>query len=74
MKILVLTHEFPPVGGGVGHVARDLCEGLATLGHDIKVLTADLIGGVDQKSASTNIAYELIRVPSLRKKPARASL
>ena len=39
MRILVVIHEFPPVGGGGGHVARDICRGLAAKGHDIKVIT-----------------------------------
>ena len=44
MKILVLTHEFPPVGGGGGRVALDLAVGLARRGHEIRVLTAHLDG------------------------------
>lgn len=40
MRILVLTHEYPPVGGGGGSVAQDLCEGLAARGHQVHVLTA----------------------------------
>ena len=44
MRILVLIHEYPPVGGGGGRVARDLCEGLAARGHEVKVLTAHLKG------------------------------
>ncbi len=44
MKILVLTHEFPPVGGGGGRVALDLSQGLAARGHDVKILTAAMGG------------------------------
>ncbi len=44
MKILVLTHEFPPVGGGGGRVAQDIVVGLAARGHEIRVLTADMAG------------------------------
>jgi len=40
MRILVLIHEFPPIGGGGGAVARDICLGLARRGHEIKILTA----------------------------------
>jgi glycosyltransferase involved in cell wall biosynthesis len=40
MRILVLTHEYPPVGGGGGRVAQELCEGLGARGHEIQVLTA----------------------------------
>jgi len=42
VKILVLTHEFPPVGGGGGRVARDIALGLAARGHEIRVLTTGL--------------------------------
>ncbi|KPL80053.1 hypothetical protein ADN00_01925 [Ornatilinea apprima] len=40
MRILVLTHEYPPVGGGGGRVAQDVCAGLAARGHEVRVLTA----------------------------------
>ena len=40
MNILVLTHEYPPIGGGGGKVAQDLCQGLVKRGHNIPVLTA----------------------------------
>ncbi len=40
MRILVLIHEYPPIGGGGGRVAQDLCLGLAKLGYEITVLTA----------------------------------
>lgn len=40
MRILVLVHEYPPVGGGGGRVAQDLCRGLAERGHELYVLTA----------------------------------
>jgi glycosyltransferase involved in cell wall biosynthesis len=44
MRILVLTHEYPPVGGGGGRVAQDIATGLAERGHEIRVLTAHLDG------------------------------
>lgn len=40
MRLLVLTHEYPPIGGGGGRVAQDLCQGLADRGHEVLVLTA----------------------------------
>ncbi len=40
MKILVLIYEYPPIGGGGGRVAQDLCHGLAARGHEVRVLTA----------------------------------
>lgn len=44
MRILVLTHEYPPVGGGGGRVAQDIATGLAARGHEIRVLTAHMDG------------------------------
>ena len=40
MRILVLIHEYPPVGGGGGRVAQDICEGLVKQGHKVLILTA----------------------------------
>ena len=40
MKILVLIHEFPPIGGGGGPIARDLSLQWVKSGHQIRVVTA----------------------------------
>jgi glycosyltransferase involved in cell wall biosynthesis len=74
MNILILVHEFPPVGGGGGHVAKDLGEGLAEIGHEIKIITADLLGGVQETSEFQFSNLDLIRVPTVRKKKEKASL
>lgn len=74
MRILVLTHEFPPVGGGGGHVAKDLCQGLSELGHEIKILSAGILGGIHGETGSSEKEYEIIRVPTLRRDPSRASI
>jgi glycosyltransferase involved in cell wall biosynthesis len=44
MRILVLNYEFPPIGGGGGQVAADLCRYLARFGHDIRVQTSRVRG------------------------------
>lgn len=44
MRILVLIYEFPPVGGGGGRVAEDICRGLAKRGHELVVLTSHYKG------------------------------
>ena len=40
MKILVLIHEFPPIGGGGGPIARDLSLQWVKEGHQVRVVTA----------------------------------
>jgi L-malate glycosyltransferase len=44
MRILTLIYEFPPIGGGGGRAAYDICKGLAALGHKVTVLTAHMQG------------------------------
>lgn len=70
MRILVLNHEFPPVGGGGGRAAEDLCRGLARFGHEIVILTAHL-GGLPYEEKRDG--YTIIRVPSIRTRPYKAS-
>jgi L-malate glycosyltransferase len=70
MKILVLTHEYPPIGGGGGKVAEDICEGLVNYGHQVRVITTHLKGlpGFEIRSG-----VELIRLRSGRKFAYKAS-
>ncbi len=69
MKILVLSHEFPPVGGGGGRVARDLALGLARRGHELRILTAHL-DGLPALETVENMRVE--RIPSKRRAAFRA--
>jgi len=42
MRVLIVTNLYPPqVLGGYEILCRDVAEALATLGHDVRVLTAD---------------------------------
>lgn len=70
MKILVLTHEYPPIGGGGGKVAEDICEGLVNYGHDVRVITTHLKG---LPGFETRSGVELIRLRSGRKFAYKAS-
>jgi L-malate glycosyltransferase len=69
MRILVLTHEFPPVGGGGGHVAQDISNRLVRRGHEIRVLTAHFEG---LSSDETVEGVRIQRVPSKRRVAFRA--
>ena len=71
MKILVLIHEFPPVGGGGGRAAQDICLGMAKLGHEITVLTAQLKGLPKEEDVDR---IRVRRIPSLRREAFRADL
>jgi glycosyltransferase involved in cell wall biosynthesis len=69
MRILVLNHEFPPIGGGGGRAAEDICRGMARKGHDILVLTSHLKGLSHQE---TRDGCQIVRISSLRTQPFRA--
>ena len=69
MKILVLSHEFPPVGGGGGRVARDLALGLARRGHELRILTAHLDG---LPACEVVESVQVERIPAKRRAAFRA--
>ena len=71
MRILVLNHEYPPIGGGGGRVSQDLNFGFSKHGHEVKLITPYLQGLPKNEIFSH---YEVIRVPSLRKYAYRATL
>jgi glycosyltransferase involved in cell wall biosynthesis len=70
MRILVLIHEYPPIGGGGGRVAQDLCMGLAKRGYELTVLTAHFEGLPLDESVG---GVRVIRLKSLRREPYKAS-
>lgn len=63
MRILVLTHEFPPIGGGGGQAAEDIARVLARRGHEVRVLTAHL-RGLPRRECRQQV--EVLRVSSGR--------
>lgn len=71
MKILVLCHEFPPVGGGGGKAAEDICKNLALLGHEVAVLTS-YHKGLSREEVSK--AGRIIRIPVGRKFAYKAAI
>lgn len=71
MRILVVIYEFPPVGGGGGRAAQDICRGLVERGHEVRVLTAHLKGLKRQEEMD---GFGVIRVPSARSQAFKAGL
>lgn len=68
MKLLVLNHEYPPIGGGGGQACKDIIEELAGRGHEITLLTAHFN---DLPRESNEGTVRILRVPSLRKQAFR---
>ena len=71
MRILVLIHEFPPVGGGGGSAAQDISRSLVRCGHEVTVLTAHLKGLPRQENLD---GVRVMRIPSLRQQSYKAGL
>lgn len=70
MRILVLIHEFPPIGGGGGRVAEDICGKLAKRGHEVKILTTHMNGLPYQEERNGS---QIVRFRTWRTQPYRAS-
>jgi len=66
LKILMLNHEFPPVGGGASPVTFELCRQLIRLGHEVDVVTMRC-GDLPAREKVEGI--NVYRTFSLRKKP-----
>jgi len=60
MKILIISHEYPPIGGGGGRIVQGICEGLAERGHQIHILTAHY-QDLPLKEDSGNLIIERLR-------------
>lgn len=64
MKILVVSHEFPPIGGGGANACYHLTKGFVDRGHQVTVVTANYRHMPEKESIQ---GVQLIRVSSLRK-------
>ncbi|PKO16185.1 MAG: hypothetical protein CVU39_09165 [Chloroflexi bacterium HGW-Chloroflexi-10] len=71
MRILVLTHEYPPIGGGGGKVAQDLSRGFVKAGNEVLVLTAQYAG---LASLEDDAGVRVQRINSWRSKPFQAGI
>lgn len=71
MKILVLSHEYPPVGGGGGKIAQDLCRGFVKNGHEVCLLTSHY-GDLPYSEIIDGV--EIVRLNVGRKEMFKASM
>lgn len=65
MRILTLSYEFPPLGGGGARVVDGLARQLAALGHEVDIVTMGFPGLPDSETVDGVNVY---RLPSGRKR------
>ena len=70
MRILTLIYEFPPIGGGGGRAAYDICKGLVGCGHEVIVLTAHMQGLPFEEYKD---GIRVVRISSFRRETFGAS-
>ncbi|MHC4292756.1 MAG: glycosyltransferase family 4 protein [Planctomycetota bacterium] len=66
LKILMLNHEFPPVGGGASPVTFQLCKYLVLAGYKVDVVTMHF---GDLPRFETVEGFDVYRTPAIRKRP-----
>lgn len=71
MRILVLCYEFPPVGGGGGRVAEDLCRYFTMHGHEVLVHTS---GFKNITHDEERFGFSIKRTFSFRKKQDKCTI
>lgn len=71
MKILVICHEHPPVGGGAGMAASNIAQNLALLGHKVSLVTS-LFGRQEQREFLNG--YEIFRIDMGRRRDFGSSV
>lgn len=71
MKILIISHEFPPIGGGGANACFFLTREFAQKGHQVTILTAQFADL--PHSEITKEGARIIRVPCRRKNKEKSS-
>ncbi|MDD3140603.1 MAG: glycosyltransferase family 4 protein [Lachnospiraceae bacterium] len=65
MKILVVSHEYPPVGGGGANACEYITQAFALKGHKVTIVTAWFQGQADHEEVN---GVEIYRIHSKREK------
>jgi glycosyltransferase involved in cell wall biosynthesis len=71
LDILMLSCEFPPIGGGGSHVVAGLAHELALRGHRVDVLT---MGWGGRSKSDCTPGVRVIEVPALRRRISSAQI
>ena len=66
MKILILSHEYPPVGGGGANACMNLAREYAAVGHSVVVLSVWYQGLSNDETIG---AVRIVRIHAARKHP-----
>ncbi len=66
LKLLMLNHEFPPVGGGASPVSFELSKQLVRMGHTVDVVTMHY---GDLSRFETVDGINIYRTPAIRRRP-----
>lgn len=63
MKILIISHEYPPIGGGGANACMYLSQEYSKLGHEVTIITAWFPGLLEEEKINN---VKIIRVKSKR--------
>ena len=70
MNILIISHEYPPIGGGGANACLNLAKNYAVLGHKVTILTA-CFRQMPLEEENGNV--HIIRTWALRKKEDKST-
>ncbi len=71
MRLLIVNHEYPPIGGGGSNASRFLATTLARQGHRVNVVTSAF---GEHRGLSVEDGVRVHRVPALRRKIDRSDI
>ena len=72
MKLLFISHEYPPVGGGGGNACMNIAEEFVSGGHDVHVLTV-LYNHLPDDHTEIGEKLRIFRVPARRSGVSQSS-
>lgn len=71
MKILIVSHEYPPIGGGGANACYFLIKEYVAKGHEVTLLTACFQGNALEENSK---GIHIVRVNAQRKKQEKSNL